>query len=110
MKRYYTGTVLWFDALTGQGAIREHESQRQVSVYACNITGSKSLWLQLACVSLKAGQVVEFNYHPDCGAVDVSGGIFDAEKWERVKTLNASFTVREDGSMSGLFAEKKRGE
>lgn len=64
----------------------------------------------LACVSLKAGQVVEFNYNPDCGAVDVSSGIFDAEKWERVRQLNASFTMQSDGSMSGLFAEKKRGE
>lgn len=109
MKRSYRGTVLWFDDLSGQGMIREHESQIQVMVYACNITGSKSWWEHLSCMSLKAGQVVEFNYSPDCGAVDVSGGIFDAEKWERVKTLNASFTVREDGSMSGLFAEKKRG-
>lgn len=110
MERYYTGTVLWFDALSGQGEIREHESQRQVPVYACNITGSKSWWPHLACMSLKAGQVVEFNYSPDCGAIDVSGGIFDAEEWERVKSLDASFTVRKDGSMSGLFAEKKRGE
>lgn len=56
------------------------------------------------------GPRVDFNYNPDCGAVDVSNGIFDAEMWERVRQLNASFTIQSDGSMSGLFAKKKRGE
>lgn len=98
-----TGTVRWFNRSSGKGMIREDITQKSYPVYACNIIGAKSMFEHLACVYLIEGQTIEFNLHEDLGAVNVSGGVFDTNEWERVKKGNHSFTLQNDGSFSSLF-------
>ncbi len=107
-KQTMKGTVRWFDKSSGTGCITGEDSS-SYRVYACNIIGAKSMFEHLACMYLEKGAEVEFAPVDGCGACYVTNGIFDSEHWDRIKDKDHAFTMREDGSFSGLFSDKKRG-
>lgn len=101
------GLVRWFDKNSGEGMIRGDDGKSHW-VYACNILGAKTLFEHTACVYLVQGEAVEFELHDGCGAVKVSGGHFDAEKWASLDQDRLAFKVAENGEIeNGLFSTER---
>jgi hypothetical protein len=97
------GIVRWFDKLSGHGVITGDDGQ-SYRVYACNIIGAKTCFEHTACMFLTDDTSAEFQVHSECGAFNVTGGVFDNEKWERIKDSNLSFRKDDQGNIiSGLF-------
>jgi cold shock CspA family protein len=100
------GIVRWFDRLSGEGMVRGADGKSHW-VFGCNLIGAKTLFEHTACMYLVEGEAVEFELHDGCGAVKVSGGHFDAEKWNSLDQSKLAFKVGFDGQLeSGLFAGK----
>lgn len=98
------GKVRWFNSSSGKGAIQCLKTERILPVYACNIIGAKTGFPETACMTLDEGQIVTFEHHEQCGAVNVTGGKFDAESWNKLDHDNLAFKMDEDGNfISGMF-------
>lgn len=102
-------TVDYFDRESGEGTVYIPKLALFTRIAATGLKGSKSWWPNLACTYLESGQKIIVDK-----LVEVSGGVtpivsegvkFDAEKWETVRKGNHSFTQRDDGTISGLFAD-----
>ena len=99
-----TGTVSWFNRDSGMGSIKCDETQTLTPVYACNILGKKTWYPETACIYLEKGQQVTFKHSEACGAVDVSGGILDLEKWNKLDHNKLAFKCDDQGlAINGLF-------
>lgn len=97
-----SGTVAWFNG--DRGAITCNVTGQLIIVWACNIIGKKTWYSETACMYLKKGQTVTFK-HSEVGAADVTGGIFDAEKWAKLDQSKLAFKCDENGkAINGLFA------
>lgn len=95
MKKRQNGLVRWFNKLSGDGVIRS-ENGKSYPVYGCNLIGAKTMFQHTCCIYLVQGEAVKFDLHSNLGAVNVSGGHFDAEKWNSLDHFKLSFKIEKE--------------
>jgi hypothetical protein len=104
--------VRWFDKITGEGIV-DFEGVN-IPVYGCNILGAKTGYPHTACMDLVAGQTVTgelYDFGSHVSLIKVSGGIFDHEKWNKIKDQNLAFRKNADGEFTnGLFSNQIKSE
>lgn len=99
-----TGLVTWFNG--EEGFIRVNG--QLYPVYACNIKGAKTWYLETACMFLVAGETVtvdlrDMGDHLTCRVT--TGGHFDAAKWDSLDQTKLAFRCDDEGkALNGLFA------
>lgn len=99
-----SGVVSWFNKDSGIGYIKCSKTQTLVPVYACNILGKKTWYPETACIYLEKGQEVSFKHSEACGAVDVTNGTLDLDKWNKLDQSKLAFKCNEQGrAINGLF-------
>lgn len=87
--------------------VRGLNGEGQWWLHACNIKDSKTWYPETACVYYDKGQIVEVTLDISYGAtfcIGITQGIIDQEKWDSLDQNNLPFRVKDDGSVTGLFA------
>ena len=102
--------VCWFDKMSGQGTVKitgKNNQTVKATIFACNISGKKTLFPETASVYYSEGQKIQVElsfYGNTIFVIGLTNGDIDTEKWNSLDQKNLSFKVNNDGTTSGLFA------
>jgi hypothetical protein len=95
-----------------EGLVKIHGADlRPQTIYACNISGKRTWYNEMACVFYTKGQVVDVQLKvfpgPHLIVCGLTPGHFDSEKWNSLDQSRLAFKCNENGeAINGLFGGK----